>query len=132
MQLATSCNDKPWVCTVYFVHDENFNIFWVSSPKRRHSQELSANPNVSATIVIYDDPSGERVGFQIEGTASLVSDAVEIQKAARLYVDKYKSGKEYFLQLTADNPEQFIYKLKPNNIALFDQSQSPAIQTVKV
>ena len=53
MQLATINNGQPWLCNVYFVTDEENNIYWTSTKARRHSKEILKDPNSACTIV-YD------------------------------------------------------------------------------
>jgi len=45
MQLATLGEDgQPWLCSVYFVHDEDDNLYWTSArSKRRHSREIKGD-----------------------------------------------------------------------------------------
>ncbi|MBI2414593.1 pyridoxamine 5'-phosphate oxidase family protein [candidate division WWE3 bacterium] len=52
MQVATSINNQPWACSVYFVFDNDFNLYWISTPKRRHSLEIKENSKVAGTIVL--------------------------------------------------------------------------------
>jgi hypothetical protein len=51
MSLATCKDNKPWVCEVHFVYDNDLNLYFVSLPSTRHSSELRANPYVSGNIV---------------------------------------------------------------------------------
>lgn len=51
MSLATSADNKPRVCEVYFVYDTDLNFYFRSKTSRRHSQEIAKNPYVSANIV---------------------------------------------------------------------------------
>lgn len=90
MQLGTVGDDnKPWVCTVWFAHDKDMNIYWFSSTKRRHSVDVKTRPSVSAAFCIPKSPDdGGRGGLQVEGEATLVKNPVEIAKATKLYVDK--------------------------------------------
>src|SRR5438552_15277179 len=51
MSLGTSKDNKPWVCEVHFAYDEDLNLYYRSTPARRHSQEIADSPNVAGTIV---------------------------------------------------------------------------------
>lgn len=56
MQLSTSINNQSWTCSVWFASDEDLNIYWFSSTKRRHSKEVMKNSKVSAAIVLPHTP----------------------------------------------------------------------------
>jgi uncharacterized protein YhbP (UPF0306 family) len=51
MSLATSTENKPWVCEVHFAYDDDLNLYWRSKTDRRHSQEIALNPFVAGNIV---------------------------------------------------------------------------------
>jgi acyl-CoA reductase-like NAD-dependent aldehyde dehydrogenase len=40
MQLATVRDKKPWMCNVWYVMDEDHNVYWISRETRRHSLEI--------------------------------------------------------------------------------------------
>ena len=67
MQLATSVNDQPWVCNVWFAADEDMNIYWFSSITRRHSKELLKNNKVAAAIVFPQTPKDTSRGYNCRG-----------------------------------------------------------------
>jgi hypothetical protein len=53
MVLGTADEDGvPWVTPVWFAQSDHRRFIWVSSPERRHSQNVRARPDVS--IVIFD------------------------------------------------------------------------------
>lgn len=79
MSLGTSRNDKPWVCEVHFVYDDDLNLYFRSLTSRRHSQEIAANPNVAGNIVRQHGPGESPHGIYFEGTAKLLDDETERQ-----------------------------------------------------
>lgn len=127
LQLATIANGKPWIATVYFVADENMNIYWLSWPDRRHSVELLANPNAAAAVVVKADPPV--IGVQLEGEVELVADKDLIQKIMTLYIEKYQQGHRFHDNFLAGTNKHAMYRLTPEVIMLFDEvhylSESP-------
>jgi len=93
MQIATVKNKKPWVASVWYAHDEDWNLYFISRKSRRHSQEIKKNPNIAGAIAIpHTKGSGEKVrGLQFEGTAR-VTKGKEVKKAVDLYLAKYPLG----------------------------------------
>src|SRR2546430_2002753 len=89
MQLATLDGDQPWACTVYFVPDANLNLYWISLPSRRHSQEIERHPKVAAAIPIKHVVGESVIGLSVEGEAEVVTDAGELKQAAELYAARY-------------------------------------------
>ena len=122
MQLATVAEGQPWLCNVYFVADEDNNIYWTSArSKRRHSSEISANPLAAATIV---HDSEKKQAVQITGQAYEVSldDAKRVDK---LYSDKY-GDKDRLVEVLQNLPEGRAYwVLKPETIELWDEVNFP-------
>ena len=88
MTLATCAGDVPWAATVFYANDE-FELYFFSSPESRHGQNLSINPRVAVTI--QEDYKDWRViqGIQLEGRAMLVDGILEKAKAMAIYARKY-------------------------------------------
>lgn len=124
MQVATSVNNQPWVATVYFAVDNLHNIFWVSRPDRRHSQELVANPQVAGAIALPHTP-GEKVrGVQFSGVASEVTDADEIRHHFLAYSERFGQPELADAIISGQNPVR-LYQIKPELFVLFDEVNYP-------
>lgn len=89
LQLATSVSNQPWNCTVYYAFDDDWNIYWISTPDRRHSKEIAINPKVAGVIVFSQEPYPKDgvQGLQFEGIAEILSGAEE-EKASKLYIEQ--------------------------------------------
>jgi uncharacterized protein YhbP (UPF0306 family) len=123
MQVATSSDGQPWVCTVYFVPDEQHNLYWLSWPTRRHSQEIEQNNKIAATVPI---KSGKPViGIQAEGVAEIIKEIMVVEKIMQKYVDKYESGKDFYELFKAGKNHHQLYKFTPNKYFLFDEVNFP-------
>lgn len=120
MQLATSIDDQPWVCNVWFAADEGLNIYWFSSTTRRHSDEVMKNRKVSAAMALPHTPNDPPRGLQLQGIAELLSDQKDIDKAISVYAGRI-FPKEIIDKLMEDkeNPHKF-YRIKPTQFVLFD------------
>ncbi len=121
MQLATIADGQPWLCNVYFVTDEQNNIYWTSARVRRHSKEIIANPRVAATIV----HNGEKKqALQITGKAFEIS-VDEATRVDALYATKFGS-KDRLTEVLANLPEGRAYwVLKPDTISFWDEVNFP-------
>jgi nitroimidazol reductase NimA-like FMN-containing flavoprotein (pyridoxamine 5'-phosphate oxidase superfamily) len=124
MQLATSRDNKPWICNVWSAVDKDLNIYWISATTRRHSGEIKDNEYVAASFCLVRDPSEtSRGAIQLEGVAHEVTNPLEIAKALKLYVACGIFSLEQVKKFMADlkYPHRF-YRIEPKRIVLFDGS----------
>lgn len=119
MQIATTSGDQPWICTVYYVADTQHNLYWLSFPTRRHSQEIANNRHIAIAIAIkHDKPV---IGIQAEGSATAVTDPNEVKEVMQNYVAKYNQGKDFYNNYKSGTNRHVLYKFTPNNYVLFNE-----------
>jgi uncharacterized protein YhbP (UPF0306 family) len=121
MQIATAAGSQPWICTVYFVPDEQQNLYWLSLPTRRHSQEVAKNNKIAVAIAVKFDKN-PIIGIQAEGTAGIVNDLDAIKKIMPYYIEKYDSGKDFVELFEAGKNQHQLYKFTPRKYFLFDET----------
>jgi len=122
MSLATCVDNKPWVCEVHFVYDDDLNLYWRSTPDRRHSQEIVRNPNVAGNIVEQHGADMKPRGLYFEGTAEQLSGLTEASPEYKLFADRLGLGPDIL-----DNPHGF-YKLTVADWYVFDARESKPSQ----
>ena len=71
---------KPHISPVEFVHDDENNLYWVSSKTATHSENIRKRPDV-AIVVFVDDPSD---GVFVDARAAELDDEAEIRRAIDL------------------------------------------------
>lgn len=129
MQVATVYDGQPWCCTVWYAHDQDLNLYWISNRSRRHSREIAEHDRVAGTIVLpHAEGSGQKVcGIQFEGTARPTSGP--LQALARdLYIKKYALPTDYRIEVLTDpGAESNWYMITPSKIVLFDQIHYPDV-----
>jgi uncharacterized protein YhbP (UPF0306 family) len=120
MQLATSVNDKPWICTVHF-YSHGLTIYWSSMPDRRHSREIEQNKNAAVAIKIHEDTPDEKyvIGISLEGKVEKVT-AEEMSKIGPLYIKKLDKEPTFIEDILSGKKDFVFYKLLPTNAVLFD------------
>src|SRR4051812_34899784 len=89
MQLATASGEQPWICTVYYVVDDDFNLYWASWPTRRHSLEIAQNARVAAAIPLAFENGRSVAGVQLQGVAKIVIKSETIPPIAERYAAKF-------------------------------------------
>ena len=129
--ISTTDEKSVWSATVFYVSDENLNLFFLSSAKSRHIQHIQKNPHVSATIY-KDQKDWEKIkGIQMSGMV-IELEGTERKLAIDMYLKKYQ-----FLDRAINNPlnddEEKIgsrfasipfFKLKPSFIRIIDNQVS--------
>ncbi len=86
MVLATVTPDGlPWVSPVFFVYDHEYNFYWVSYTKAKHSQNVAKLPKVAISIFDSQAPEGAGDGVYIEADVSVLKEAQEISQAIELW-----------------------------------------------
>lgn len=121
MQLATSVNNKPWVCNVHFYSDDDLNIYWCSLPTRRHSQEIEQNPHAAITIKIHEDTTAEKyiIGLSAEGNVKKITDD-DMKKIGVSYIKKLEKDENLIEEILSGKRSDTFYCLTPTNFVLFD------------
>jgi uncharacterized protein YhbP (UPF0306 family) len=123
MQVATVHDDQPWICTVYFVEDDDLNLYWLSLPSRRHSLEIAKHNKIAVAVPIkFDKPV---IGIQAEGTAVAVADKELIADVMQRYVERYNSGKQFYDNFVAGKNQHVLFKFTPKKYVLFDEVSFP-------
>jgi len=122
MQIATVKGDQPWICTVYCV-PEGHNLYWLSWPTRRHSQEIAAHSKIAIAIAI--QTAQPVIGLQAEGNVTEVTDQAEVDRIAAKYVATHGVGKQFAANFAAGTNQHHMYKCTPRKIVLFDEKHFP-------
>lgn len=76
---------RPWVSPVFFVHDERWRLYWVSSKNAAHSVNIRQRPEV-AIVVFVTEPHAEAV--YIEAHTEELERKAEIRRAMDLLCHK--------------------------------------------
>ena len=128
MQIATSKDNKPWVATVWFAYDNNFNIYFISRHNRRHSLEIAKNPYVAGAIVKKHETLGDKTrGLQFEGKCSELKGS-ELIKNFAIFARRFPKVTKFILspkEIIEGATDHHLYKIVPSSIVLFDEVNFP-------
>ena len=126
MQVATSSENRPWACSVYFAFDDNLNLYWISKTSRRHSNELRENENVAGTIVLPHAPGDKVRGIQFQGIAKELTDSRgEAEVGMKCYGERFSMNEERVNAILDNSNGHVCYKISPNLYVLFDEVNFP-------
>ncbi len=119
MSLGTSKDNKPWVCEVHFVYDDNLNLYFRSKSSRRHSQEIAANPNVAGNIVIQHQLDDIPKGVYFEGKAAMLDSKDEIRTAAEFFKQRLQVDDKITDEALQQLEGHQFYKITVENYYVF-------------
>lgn len=129
LQIATSVDNTPWICTVCFGYDSRFNLYWFSRHSARHSQEIVRNPHVAAAIAvpygIGDKPRGlqfDGIVYELHQNPEVSLGLVALKKRYGVKPKRVKNLKE---ELIVGSVDYGLYCLRPNTIVLYDTLNFP-------
>jgi uncharacterized protein YhbP (UPF0306 family) len=123
MSLATSRDNKPWVCEVHFAYDDDLNLYFVSSKSRRHSEEAEANPFVAGNVVTQHHKNQKVRGVYFEGQAERLEDVDENHPGYKAYVERL-GGWDGMLKEISKDGRAALYKITVENYYLFDSYEN--------
>ncbi len=117
LTLATSDKKgRPWISPVFFAYDSNYNFYWCSEKRSRHSTLIEQNNRVAGVIFDSSVPEGEGNGVYIIGKAQEVQKK-EIPHAINIIYNRKKKANPYkkfrnIHDFTGNAPWR-MYKLLP-------------------
>lgn len=127
MSLATCDGDKPWVCEVHFVYDDDLNLYFRSLQSRRHSKEIAKNPNVAGNIIKQHELGNPVRGVYFEGQAEKLDDVTEDSAVYRLFCERLGCGPSILEEARSEAGHAF-YKISVEDFYLFDSIESKSSQ----
>lgn len=121
MQLGTSHDGQPRVNSVYYVASSDCRaVYWMSEPRRRHSEDVANETRVAGAIAIKTD--WPVIGLQFTGEASVVEDTDEMTDVIEVYNQKFDYMAEGFVERFKEGKNKhLLYKMTIKTLELFDQ-----------
>ncbi len=110
--LASAGTDgKPHASAIYYVADENFNIYFMTLFASRKYQAMRANPAVAFTVGTLDVPQT----LQIEGTATELTHEEEKTERISQIIEILMSSSTHYAPITKlDRSEVVVMWIKPS------------------
>jgi len=131
MSVATY-GDIPWIANVYYVHDADLNLYFLSKNWREHCKAIEINNNVAVAIADSSQPIYRpQKGLQISGTAQSVNLVSSLQWMFKMWNKLIAGSKGEKLT----DPKKFVdaglskvYKITPKRIKFFNTELWPKDQ----
>ena len=131
VSLATiGADGQPWAATVFYAH-VGTDLYFLSEPKTRHSQNILANGLVAATINEDYRDWQQIKGIQLEGRAAEVTGKVELARALASYLSKYPFVKQFLapgqllqgVQIAGKSFDIRLWRLRPERLYYLDNAR---------
>ncbi len=118
-------NKQPHVCCVYYVFDNELNLYIWTDPYSQHCKNITNNPRVAVDIYDSHQEWGSLLkGLQILGTSMPVNNK-ELLLSGALYLKRYVKASNFIKTLkdfNSDKLDSKIYKIVISKIKLLDES----------
>ena len=120
LTLATVSGDgTPYATPLFYVLDENLQLYWLSSGSSTHSMHLAVRSDVSAAVYSETDEWEKIRGVQLWGTASVVQQSNLRKEVVKAYTERFRLGSIFRLAIVACN----LYRLAPMRVRYLDNSK---------
>jgi uncharacterized protein YhbP (UPF0306 family) len=110
---------KPWISPVFFVHDEQYNLYWVSYKDALHSRNVRVKAQVAIVIFGPVPPEGKIDAVYIDAEANELEDETAIVAAMRVLAGHIQEDK-YMIKGISDVSGEAawrIYKAVPITVS---------------
>jgi len=90
MTLATvDENGEPCIAPLYYIVDEDLTLYWLSSAKSQHSQNLRRSTSASAAVFQHTEYWKEICGVQIRGRVEIIDDPAIRKPLVKAYCERF-------------------------------------------
>ena len=120
LSLAVVDQQGPWVADVIYIFDEAFNLYWMSTPDRRHSLAIDGGySQVAGAIAVTQGARMPDEGLQISGVAT------RVEHPSKDLLEKWMAKKEKASthDMGTVLEEHVWYKLVPEKMELIYQEK---------
>ena len=115
---------QPYSCCVYYIFDNDLNIYFWTTTDSDHAKNIKKNKKVSVSIANSNQEFGSMLrGVQIHGTARTLS-TKELSRPARMYMKRFPKVFKFVKKVTDFNSpklESKMYLIKPDKIKVLDE-----------
>ena len=99
LTLATSQNNKPYCCNLFYAYDQVSNqLIFSTEKKTKHAQDFITNTNVAGSIALETKEVSQIQGVQLQGTIQeLKTEKLKIAKERYLKAFSYAKNMDLHL-----------------------------------
>ena len=122
MSLATTNGKTLWSATVFYLYDEDLNIYFLSATIPRHCKNISRKNDVSLTIATSSQKhKDKKVGLQISGKANKVTSLKQTKDLILMWNSRFKGGLKIDYKIMIKIWKSRFYKIEPKEIQFYNE-----------
>jgi len=123
MSVATH-DEHLWAAWVYYVIDDEFNLYFVSAPDTDHCKNIIKNGEIACAIAdSHQNVTDKKIGAQMYGTSYRLKDITQIKWMLKLW-NKINPGFEKIVNLKNMQNKVInsrVFKVIPKKIKWFNE-----------
>jgi uncharacterized protein YhbP (UPF0306 family) len=107
------------VAPLFYIVDEDLSLYWLSSEKSEHSQNVAREPRVAGTVYAETDQWKQIVGVQMRGMATVVAEEARRKLLIERYCWRFQLGRVFRLMIG----QSTLYAFRPHIFRFIDNSR---------
>ena len=116
LSLSTSTSDSPYICNLFYVCDDDLNIYFATHKQSHKAQKLLRNPFISLSVWEH-----KKMLVQADGQASELSDETQRLQIIDKLAESSLKGDNFWPPLFRIGGQDYIvFKIKLNWIRKLD------------
>ena len=126
MTLGTIVDEKPHLCTVFYVTKDNRRLYFKSRTQSIHSQSFVQSPFAAASIYTPESNYVDKAGVQLQGAIKRVLNLKEMASAIALYGKAFKGAEKKFEalpKLISDFANSTMYSFDIETVKFVDSTK---------
>jgi nitroimidazol reductase NimA-like FMN-containing flavoprotein (pyridoxamine 5'-phosphate oxidase superfamily) len=124
MTLGTIVDDNPHLCTVFYVTDDNLNLYFKSRTESEHIEALPNSNYVAGSIYLPESNYANRKGgVQLLGTVGRVTNIKEMTKVLGMYTQAFAGSEKKFdsiPEMITDSVKSTMFRFKVEKAKVLD------------
>jgi uncharacterized protein YhbP (UPF0306 family) len=110
---------EPCVAALFYIVDDDLNLYWLSSANSAHSRNLGKNPTASATVYRHTENWKEICGVQMRGRVEAISNRERRSALLKIYCERFNLGRVLRLAIGRST----LYQFRPEWFRYIDNSK---------
>jgi hypothetical protein len=120
LSLATTGEDgEPCVAPLFYMVDEEFSLYWLSSQSSQHSRNLLRTPRAAAAVHGSATSWQEIRGVQMRGAVSKITEPKRRAALVKAYCERFQLGAVFRLAIR----RSALYLLQPDFFRFIDNAR---------
>ena len=121
--LATADADGvPWASPVWFAQEDYAELYWVSYPGARHSQNIAVRPQIAMVVFDSTVAPGTGQGVYMTATAEQVTDSAALEHGIGVFsrVSVRQGDKAFGLDQVTGDARLRLYRARVRDYSILD------------